>query len=80
MVSLPDIRQKPSTMLTTRIDDSEDECSVTSEDLAKIKRICLGAQTVYLLYASDNNQNFKISRLDSNYYNVASQVSTIAGE
>ncbi|KAF9056450.1 galactan 1,3-beta-galactosidase [Panaeolus papilionaceus] len=37
------------------------------------------AQTVYLLYASDNNQNFKISRLDSNYYNVASQVSTIAG-
>ncbi|PPR00261.1 hypothetical protein CVT24_005009 [Panaeolus cyanescens] len=38
-----------------------------------------GAQTVYLLYASDNNQNFKISRLDSNYYNVAAQVSTIAG-
>ncbi|KAG6857617.1 hypothetical protein H0H87_010185 [Tephrocybe sp. NHM501043] len=31
------------------------------------------AQTTYLLYASDNNQNFKISKLDTDYYNVASQ-------
>ena len=34
-------------------------------------------QTTYLLYASDNNQNFKISRMDSNYYNVVQQVSVI---
>jgi hypothetical protein len=37
------------------------------------------AQTAYLLYASDNNQNFKISRLDTNYYNVTSQASVISG-
>ncbi|KAF9569839.1 galactan 1,3-beta-galactosidase [Agrocybe pediades] len=37
------------------------------------------AQTVYLLYASDNNQNFKISKLDSNYYNVVSQTSVLSG-
>ncbi|KAF9458757.1 galactan 1,3-beta-galactosidase [Collybia nuda] len=36
------------------------------------------AQTTYLLYASDNNQNFKISKLDSNYYNVSSQTSVIS--
>lgn len=35
------------------------------------------AQTTYLLYASDNNQNFKISKLDVNYYNVDSQTSVI---
>ncbi|KAF5356070.1 hypothetical protein D9756_004010 [Leucocoprinus leucothites] len=40
---------------------------------------CAAAQTVYLLYASDNNQNFKISRLDSSYLNVASQVSVLSG-
>ena len=38
-----------------------------------------GAQTAYLLYASDNNQNFKISRLDTNYYNVTTQVSVMSG-
>ncbi|GJE90871.1 galactan 1,3-beta-galactosidase [Phanerochaete sordida] len=37
------------------------------------------AQTAYLLYASDNNQNFKISRLDTNYYNVSAQVSVLDG-
>ncbi|KAJ2933574.1 hypothetical protein H1R20_g3510, partial [Candolleomyces eurysporus] len=36
------------------------------------------AQTAYLLYASDNNQNFKISRLDANYYNVVTQVAVIS--
>ncbi|KAF5377239.1 hypothetical protein D9615_006357 [Tricholomella constricta] len=36
------------------------------------------AQTTYLLYASDNNQNFKISKLDANYYNVVSQTSVIS--
>ncbi|KAJ7785770.1 Arabinanase/levansucrase/invertase [Mycena metata] len=35
------------------------------------------AQTAYLLYASDNNQNFKISRLDTNYYNVTAQVNVL---
>ncbi|KAJ7225997.1 galactan 1,3-beta-galactosidase [Mycena pura] len=35
------------------------------------------AQTSYLLYASDNNQNFKISRLDANYYNVTAQVNVL---
>ncbi|RDB28978.1 hypothetical protein Hypma_015121 [Hypsizygus marmoreus] len=35
-------------------------------------------QTTYLLYASDNNQNFKISKLDANYYNVVSQTSVIS--
>ncbi|KAG6837907.1 hypothetical protein H0H93_013060 [Arthromyces matolae] len=35
------------------------------------------AQTTYLLYASDNNQNFKISKLDSNYYSVLSVTSQL---
>ncbi|EGO02770.1 glycoside hydrolase family 43 protein [Serpula lacrymans var. lacrymans S7.3] len=34
-------------------------------------------QTAYLLYASDNNVDFKISVLDSNYYNVTAMVSEI---
>ena len=38
-----------------------------------------GASTAYLLYASDNNQNFKISKLDANYYNVTTQVSVLNG-
>ncbi|KAJ3822068.1 galactan 1,3-beta-galactosidase [Lentinula raphanica] len=33
--------------------------------------------TAYLLYASDNNQNFKISMLDTNYYNVTEEVSVL---
>ncbi|KAJ3516794.1 hypothetical protein NLJ89_g914 [Agrocybe chaxingu] len=37
------------------------------------------AGTSYLLYASDNNQNFKISRLDANYYNVTTQIAVIPG-
>ncbi|KAJ7356804.1 galactan 1,3-beta-galactosidase [Mycena albidolilacea] len=37
------------------------------------------AQTAYLLYASDNNQNFKISRLDANYYNITAQVNVLTG-
>ncbi|KZP30987.1 glycoside hydrolase family 43 protein, partial [Athelia psychrophila] len=36
-------------------------------------------QTSYLLYASDNNQNFKITRLDANYYNVTTNVQTLDG-
>ncbi|KAI0267698.1 galactan 1,3-beta-galactosidase [Gloeopeniophorella convolvens] len=35
--------------------------------------------SAYLLYASDNNQNFKITELDANYYNVTSQVSVLSG-
>ena len=38
-----------------------------------------GIGTAYLLYASDNNQNFKISQLDTNYYNVTSVVSQLNG-
>jgi len=37
------------------------------------------AETAYLLYASDNNQNFKITQLDTNYYNVTSVVSQMNG-
>ncbi|KAF8203725.1 Arabinanase/levansucrase/invertase [Pholiota molesta] len=37
------------------------------------------AQSSYLLYASDNNQNFKISKLDANYYNVTSVTSQLSG-
>ncbi|KAJ7596776.1 galactan 1,3-beta-galactosidase [Mycena floridula] len=37
------------------------------------------AHTTYLLYASDNNQNFKISKLDTNYYNVTVQMSVLTG-
>ncbi|KAH9854104.1 galactan 1,3-beta-galactosidase [Lenzites betulinus] len=33
--------------------------------------------TTYLLYASDNNQNFKITRLDANYYNVTTVASQL---
>ncbi|KAL5534523.1 hypothetical protein ACEPAG_986 [Sanghuangporus baumii] len=36
-------------------------------------------KTAYLLYASDNNQNFKIARMDSNYYNVTAIVSQLNG-
>lgn len=36
--------------------------------------------TAYLLYASDNNQNFKVSQLDSNYYNVTSVVTQMNGD
>ncbi|KAK7693323.1 hypothetical protein QCA50_002891 [Cerrena zonata] len=36
------------------------------------------ASTAYLLYASDNNQNFKISVLDADYYNVVSQTSVLS--
>ncbi|KAI5115555.1 hypothetical protein M0805_001884, partial [Coniferiporia weirii] len=36
-------------------------------------------KSAYLLYASDNNQDFKISLLDSNYYNVTSVVSQLDG-
>ena len=41
--------------------------------------IRLAAKTAYLLYASDNNQNFKISKMDSNYYNVTTQVNVLNG-
>lgn len=37
------------------------------------------ARTSYLLFASDNNQNFKIARLTSDYYNVSAQVNVIPG-
>ncbi|KAI0797866.1 galactan 1,3-beta-galactosidase [Abortiporus biennis] len=33
----------------------------------------------YLLYASDNNQNFKITRLDADYYNVTTVVTQMNG-
>ncbi|THH11773.1 hypothetical protein EW145_g443 [Phellinidium pouzarii] len=36
-------------------------------------------KSAYLLYASDNNQDFKISLLDSDYYNVTSVVSQLNG-
>ncbi|KAJ6519335.1 galactan 1,3-beta-galactosidase [Mycena sanguinolenta] len=36
------------------------------------------AQTAYLLYASDNNQNFKITRLTADYHNVSAQVNELA--
>ncbi|KAI0781064.1 galactan 1,3-beta-galactosidase [Trametes elegans] len=35
--------------------------------------------SAYLLYASDNNQNFKISKLDANYYNVTAVTSQLNG-
>ncbi|TRM65646.1 glycoside hydrolase family 43 and carbohydrate-binding module family 35 protein [Schizophyllum amplum] len=34
--------------------------------------------TAYVLYASDNNQNFKISRLDEDFYTVEEQVNVIS--
>lgn len=36
--------------------------------------------SAYLLYASDNNQNFKITHLDANYYNVTTVASQLNGE
>lgn len=50
--------------------DSRDEGLFQDDD---------AAQTTYLLYASDNNQNFKITQLDANYYNVTTQVSVLSG-
>ncbi|KIP09092.1 carbohydrate-binding module family 35 protein [Phlebiopsis gigantea 11061_1 CR5-6] len=48
--------------------DSRDE-SVFQDDDA--------AHTAYLLYASDNNQNFKIAQLDADYYNVTAVTSEL---
>jgi len=50
--------------------DSRDESIFQDSD---------SAQTAYLLYASDNNQNFKITKLDTNYYNVTTVVSQMNG-
>ena len=41
-------------------------------------RIAIFTDTAYVLYASDNNQNFKISRLDDDYYTVTEQVNQIS--
>ncbi|THH33891.1 hypothetical protein EUX98_g297 [Antrodiella citrinella] len=49
--------------------DSRDEGLFLDDD---------SALTAYLLYASDNNQNFKISQLDTNYYNVTTQVAELS--
>ncbi|TBU32365.1 galactan 1,3-beta-galactosidase [Dichomitus squalens] len=38
-----------------------------------------GDGNAYLLYASDNNQNFKITQLDADYYNVTTTVSQLNG-
>lgn len=35
--------------------------------------------TAYLLYASDNNVDFKVGLLDDDYYNITSVASEIAG-
>jgi hypothetical protein len=40
----------------------------------------LAAKTAYLLFASDNNQNFKIAKMDANYYTLSSLTATIAGK
>lgn len=37
-------------------------------------------QSAYLLFASDNNQNFKIARMNDNYYDVTTQVAVLSGE
>ncbi|KAI0705850.1 glycosyl hydrolase [Cytidiella melzeri] len=50
--------------------DSRDEGLFQDDD---------SAQTAYLLYASDNNQNFKITKLDTNYYNVTTEASVLSG-
>lgn len=42
--------------------------------------LAIASQTAYLLYASDNNQNFKITQLDANYYNVKTNVATLDGK
>ncbi|PCH41168.1 carbohydrate-binding module family 35 protein [Wolfiporia cocos MD-104 SS10] len=36
-------------------------------------------KTAYLLYASDNNQDFKIAKMDANYYNVTEVVAEMTG-
>ncbi|KAH9938280.1 galactan 1,3-beta-galactosidase [Fomitopsis serialis] len=36
-------------------------------------------RTAYLLYASDNNQDFKIAQMDSDYYNVTDVVAELKG-
>jgi len=49
-------------------DDSRDESIFLDDD-----------GTAYLLYASDNNQDFKISMLNADYLNVTEQVSIMTG-
>jgi hypothetical protein len=35
--------------------------------------------TAYLLFASDNNQNFKIAKMDTDYYNVTTLTVQLSG-
>lgn len=44
-----------------------------------IRRLGDTLGSAYLLYASDNNQNFKITHLDANYYNVTTVASQLNG-
>jgi len=37
------------------------------------------AKTAYLLFASDNNQNFKIAKMDANYYTLSALTATLPG-
>jgi hypothetical protein len=37
------------------------------------------AKTAYLLFASDNNQNFKIAQMDTNYYTLTKLTATLSG-
>lgn len=71
----------PSSVFIDRQSPSLDDCNISFIP-SRIPQliVCIAAQTVYLLYASDNNQNFKISRLDSSYLNVISQVSVLSGK
>ena len=60
-------------------DDGEYASSIVGYTSVNTWARTIASQTAYLLYASDNNQNFKISRLDENYYNVTTLVNTLQG-
>jgi hypothetical protein len=52
---------------------------VLDPDMSPNLTLTSADNSAYLLFASDNNQNFKIARLDSNYYTVQTLMSTQSG-
>jgi hypothetical protein len=55
------------------------QCVILDPEMIPNLTLTSADNSAYLLFASDNNQNFKIARLDSNYYTVQTLMSTQSG-
>jgi hypothetical protein len=60
----------------TRYGSIPRQCVILDPDMIPSLTLTSADNSAYLLFASDNNQNFKIARLDSNYYTVQTLMST----